>query len=697
MNTSSGFGVSTGSDDTMNEDTPVGVASAVKEGVTPYVVDMMVEKKKVSALEDNTVPKSFPPLTTPVTTTVGNAHGISSYANITSKPSGKKVKVRTLFTPRGNGIDVVFLVDSIRVISVRFANAAYGFFLGKKVAYTVVSNYVRNTWGKYGLVRSILSVVATKLGTPLMLDSYTSDMCMQSWGRSSYARVMIELRADVELEDNIVVAMPKITREGHYTCNVHNTGAGEKKTMKKPSQTSRGISIGPKMGFKPQNEYQPIPKKSTASSSGNKKKVVEPTIEVLVCPTWDQIDTIELRYTRWVSSPVKEASSYARVMIELRADVELKDNIVVAMPKITREGHYTCNVHNTGAGEKKTMRKPSQTSRGISIGPKMGFKPQNEYRHVPKKSTASSSGNKKKVVEPTIEVSNSNPFDVLNLVDNNVDSSTIPIIDKIKKFEDFLISGQAILVDKAGNSLKNVEFPGEYDSEYENKDKFPDLPSFSSITNGIAKPTVDTSSTKANIRTLVLDDQDLINFEDPSMMLLVKLKDVNSMSNIYRKKDIKGVYLIEELSRIIKDVDNFNSFIDNSGLIDLPLGGHLFSWMNKDRTKLSKLDRFLISEEVTEALPNVRVTAIDHLWSDHNPILLHVFKSDFGPTAFKLFHSWLLHDSFDGVIKTELPKLKEYNFGRKLLSHEKFHLLKARIKQWHSKTWTLDRVTKHDN
>ncbi|GJY68778.1 ribonuclease H-like domain-containing protein, partial [Tanacetum coccineum] len=36
--------------------------------------------------------------------------------------------------------------DSIRAISERFANTAYGFFLGKKVAYPVVANYVRNTW-----------------------------------------------------------------------------------------------------------------------------------------------------------------------------------------------------------------------------------------------------------------------------------------------------------------------------------------------------------------------------------------------------------------------------------------------------------------------------------------------------------------------------------------------------------------------
>ncbi|GJT33491.1 copia protein [Tanacetum coccineum] len=105
-----------------------------------------------------------------------------------------------------------------------------------------------------------LSTIATKLGTPLMLDSYTSDMCMQSWGRSSYTRAMIELRADVELKDNIVVAMPKIKKDGHYICNVRveyewkpprcasckvfghsheecpkNTSVGEKKTVKKPS------------------------------------------------------------------------------------------------------------------------------------------------------------------------------------------------------------------------------------------------------------------------------------------------------------------------------------------------------------------------------------------------------------------------------------------------------------------------------
>ncbi|GJY43618.1 hypothetical protein Tco_0431831 [Tanacetum coccineum] len=61
---------------------------------------------------------------------------------------------------------------------------------------------------------NVVSSTATPVeGTSLMLNSYTSDMCMQSWGMSSYCRAMIELRADMELKDTIVVAMPKLVGE----------------------------------------------------------------------------------------------------------------------------------------------------------------------------------------------------------------------------------------------------------------------------------------------------------------------------------------------------------------------------------------------------------------------------------------------------------------------------------------------------
>ncbi|GKG03977.1 hypothetical protein Tco_0314364, partial [Tanacetum coccineum] len=122
--------------------------SVVKEKQSSLVDTSIptAELDKLSSLDDTTVIGSFPPLSTSVTTMVGNAPGKSSYANVTGKPSGKKLNIRNLLTPRGNGINVVVPVKSIRDISERYANTSYGFFLGKKVAYPVVVNYVRNTW-----------------------------------------------------------------------------------------------------------------------------------------------------------------------------------------------------------------------------------------------------------------------------------------------------------------------------------------------------------------------------------------------------------------------------------------------------------------------------------------------------------------------------------------------------------------------
>ncbi|GKB48572.1 RNA-directed DNA polymerase, eukaryota, reverse transcriptase zinc-binding domain protein [Tanacetum coccineum] len=76
--------------------------------------------------------------------------------------------------------------------------------------------------------------------------------------------------------------------------------------------------------------------------------------------------------------------------------------------------------------------------------------------------------------------------------------------------------------------------------------------------------------------------------------------------------------------------DHFNTFIDSTSLIDLPMGGRYFTWMNKAGTKLNKLDRFLISEGIIEYIPDIIITAIDRMWSDHSPILLHaeVRKND---------------------------------------------------------------------
>lgn len=62
-----------------------------------------------------------------------------------------------------------------------------------------------------------LSVIASKISKPMMLDSYTSSMCVESCGRPSYARAMIEVLAQKALCEKVVVATPNLDEIGGYT------------------------------------------------------------------------------------------------------------------------------------------------------------------------------------------------------------------------------------------------------------------------------------------------------------------------------------------------------------------------------------------------------------------------------------------------------------------------------------------------
>ncbi|GJX85084.1 putative ribonuclease H-like domain-containing protein [Tanacetum coccineum] len=52
-----------------------------------------------------------------------------------------------------------------------------------------------------------LSLIATKIGTSMMLDSYTNSMCLESWGKSNYARILIKINASNDFSDNLVMAV----------------------------------------------------------------------------------------------------------------------------------------------------------------------------------------------------------------------------------------------------------------------------------------------------------------------------------------------------------------------------------------------------------------------------------------------------------------------------------------------------------
>ncbi|XP_021979680.1 uncharacterized protein LOC110875789 [Helianthus annuus] len=213
-----------------------------------------------------------------------------SYADKVKNTSSKKreVNFRSLdSTETKPDANVVIPREVIRKAQDKFENVLYGYFLGNRLPYPVVEYYAKNVWAKYGfaklmmnsegffffkfdskegmakvleggpwLIRKVplflnvwspsvslkregiksvpvwvklhnvpiatytddgLSLLASKLGVPKRLDGYTADMCTENWGRSSFARALIEITADKELKDQIVVAIPKLDDDGYIT------------------------------------------------------------------------------------------------------------------------------------------------------------------------------------------------------------------------------------------------------------------------------------------------------------------------------------------------------------------------------------------------------------------------------------------------------------------------------------------------
>ncbi|GKB86994.1 RNA-directed DNA polymerase, eukaryota, partial [Tanacetum coccineum] len=127
----------------------------------------------------------------------------------------------------------------------------------------------------------------------------------------------------------------------------------------------------------------------------------------------------------------------------------------------------------------------------------------------------------------------------------------------------------------------------------------------------------------------------------------------------------------------------FNLFISKAGLEEVPLGGVSFTWCHKSATKMSKLDRFLISESLMSLCPNMSAVSLDRYLSDHRPILLRETQFDYAPIPFRFFHYRFEIEGFDKFMEDtwkEAP-MQESNAVDSLMKKLKY--LKQTIRKWH--------------
>ncbi|GJS31424.1 RNA-directed DNA polymerase, eukaryota [Tanacetum coccineum] len=126
----------------------------------------------------------------------------------------------------------------------------------------------------------------------------------------------------------------------------------------------------------------------------------------------------------------------------------------------------------------------------------------------------------------------------------------------------------------------------------------------------------------------------------------------------------------------------FNYFISSSGLVDIKLEGFSFTWSHPSATKMSKLDRFLVTDGVVSLFPSITALCLDRHLSDHRPILLRDIPTDFGPIPFRFFHSWFKYEGFDEMVEQTWRSFSHSDRNGMVRFKKKLQDLKAIIRQW---------------
>ncbi|GKV32867.1 hypothetical protein SLEP1_g41432 [Rubroshorea leprosula] len=161
----------------------------------------------------------------------------------------------------------------------------------------------------------------------------------------------------------------------------------------------------------------------------------------------------------------------------------------------------------------------------------------------------------------------------------------------------------------------------------------------------------------------------------------------NRRGNWCLARDYNAVRSVEERAGCTvttNEMREFDAFIHNMGLIDLLLVGRKYTWYNSNGKYMSRIDRFLLSEEWTTKWSDVKQWGLRRSVSDHCPILLKNECVDWGPKPFKYYDAWLEQPGCKEVI-TNAWINNEVSGWNEFKLKEKLKRTKQVLKEWSCK------------
>ncbi|GKU90664.1 hypothetical protein SLEP1_g4631 [Rubroshorea leprosula] len=127
--------------------------------------------------------------------------------------------------------------------------------------------------------------------------------------------------------------------------------------------------------------------------------------------------------------------------------------------------------------------------------------------------------------------------------------------------------------------------------------------------------------------------------------------DFNAIRSLQERKGGKSARI---------EVKEFEQFIVNNSLTDLPLLGRKYTWYQQNGQCMSRLDRSL---------------------SDHCPILVKNETRNWGPKPFKFFNAWLHTPGFRDMVAAKWKEFKVQGWGGFIVK-EKLKLMKDFLREW---------------
>jgi hypothetical protein len=126
------------------------------------------------------------------------------------------------------------------------------------------------------------------------------------------------------------------------------------------------------------------------------------------------------------------------------------------------------------------------------------------------------------------------------------------------------------------------------------------------------------------------------------------LGDFNSVRTSTERRGVRS----PSSSGNTSEMREFDDFLGELDLIDVPLVGRYFTWFHPNGLSMSRLDRILISPSWCACWGDPIARVLERDVADHCPIVLRYSLEEWGPKPFRFNNFWLRNRGFKEVVSS---------------------------------------------